>query len=103
MLKRMEPEEWNRTGPQTLGVNRMGVYKTRSGRPPNQEERAMGFSLYEASVPVYVRQLNALSAILEKAAAYAGERKIDPTALIQARLYPDMLPLVTQVQAACNH
>jgi uncharacterized protein len=63
----------------------------------------MAFSLYEASVPVYVRQLNALSAILEKAAAYAAEQKIGPSALLEARLYPDMLPLVTQVQAACNH
>jgi uncharacterized protein len=63
----------------------------------------MAFSLYEASVPVYVRQLNALSAILDKAAAYVAERKIEPSAIIQARLYPDMLPLVTQVQAACSH
>jgi uncharacterized protein len=63
----------------------------------------MAFSIYEASVPVYVRQLNALSAILTKAAAYAKERKIDPAALLNARLYPDMITLVGQVQNACNH
>jgi hypothetical protein len=63
----------------------------------------MGFSLYEISVPVYMRQLNALSAILGKAAAYADQRKIDPATLVQARLYPDMLPLVFHIQAACNH
>jgi uncharacterized protein len=63
----------------------------------------MGFSLYEASVPVYIRQLNALSAILDKAEAYATQRKIDPTTLLQARLYPDMLPLIFQIQAVCNH
>jgi hypothetical protein len=67
------------------------------------KETEMGFSLYEASVPVYVRQLNALSAILDKAAAYADQRKIDPAALLQARLYPDMLPFAVQIQAVCNH
>ena len=63
----------------------------------------MAFSIYEASIPVYLRQLNALSAILAKAAAYSAERKIDPAALINARLYPDMIPLAGQVQSACNH
>ena len=63
----------------------------------------MGFSLYEASVPVCMRQLNALSAILDKAATYADQRKIDPATLLQARLYADMLPLVFHIQAACNH
>jgi hypothetical protein len=47
-----------------------------------------GFSLYEASVPVYIKQLNALSVILDKAAVYADQRKLEPAALLQARLYP---------------
>ena len=63
----------------------------------------MTFSIYQASVPVYSRRLEALSAILDKAAAYAEQRKIDPTVLVQARLYPDMLPLARQVQIACGH
>ncbi len=63
----------------------------------------MTFSIYQASVPVYTRRLEALSKILDKAAAYASRRKIDPTVLIQARLYPDMLPLARQVQIACSH
>jgi hypothetical protein len=63
----------------------------------------MTFSIYQASVPVYSRRLEALSAILDKAAAYASKRKIDPAVLIQARLYPDMLPLARQVQIACSH
>jgi len=63
----------------------------------------MTFSIYQASVPVYIRRLEALSAILDRAAAYASERKIDPAALIQARLYPDMFPLARQVQIACSH
>ncbi len=63
----------------------------------------MTFSIYDASVPVYTRRLKALAAILEKAAAYATQRKIEPAALIQARLYPDMLPLAVQVQISCSY
>ena len=63
----------------------------------------MAFSIYQASVPVYTRQLSALSAILDKGSSYAAQRKIDTTALVQARLFPDMLPLARQVQFACNH
>ena len=59
--------------------------------------------MYEASAPVYRRRLEALSAILDKAAAYAKDRKIEPSTLIQARLFPDMLPLGRQVQIACGH
>lgn len=63
----------------------------------------MTFSIYDASVPVYTRRLKALAAILEKAAAYATQRKIEPATLIQARLYPDMLPLAVQVQISCSY
>lgn len=63
----------------------------------------MALSIYQGSVPVYSRQLKARAAILDKAAAHASQRKIDPTVLIQARLYPDMLPFARQVQIACSH
>lgn len=63
----------------------------------------MNIALYQASVPVYVRQLNGLSAILHKAIGYCAERKIDPAALLHDRLYPDMFTLVRQVQIACGH
>jgi len=49
--------------------------------------------MYQGSVPVFVRALNNLAAILEKAAAYAEGKKIDPAALLTCRLFPDMLPL----------
>ena len=62
----------------------------------------MKISMYQASVPVFVRALNNLAAILEKAAAHAEARKIDPAVLINARLYPDMLPLLKQVQIATD-
>ncbi|MEO8757964.1 MAG: DUF1993 domain-containing protein [Devosia sp.] len=63
----------------------------------------MTFSIYQASVPVYVRRLEALSAIIDKAAAFAAVRKIVHSVLLQARLFPDMLPLAVQVQIACGH
>jgi uncharacterized protein len=59
-------------------------------------------SMYQASVPVFVRALNNLAAILEKAAAHAEARKIDPAVLINYRLYPDMLPLSKQIQIATD-
>lgn len=58
----------------------------------------MTISMYQSSVPVFVYGLKTLSAILTKAEAYAAARKIDPSVLINARLYPDMLPLSRQVQ-----
>ena len=63
----------------------------------------MNVLLYQASVPIYVRQLNGLSAILRKAIGYCAERKIEPAALLHDRLYPDMLTLLRQVHIACNH
>ena len=63
----------------------------------------MSLSMYQASVPVFQRTLTALDAILDKAAAYAEARKIDPSVLIGARLYPDMFALARQVQIATDH
>lgn len=63
----------------------------------------MSVSMYQASVPVFIRNLTNLSAILDKAAAHAAARKIDPSVLVGARLYPDMLPLSRQVQIATDH
>jgi hypothetical protein len=63
----------------------------------------MAFTIYQASVPVFQRRLTALSAIIDKAAAFAEARKIDPVTLIHFRLYPDMFPFVRQVQTATDH
>ena len=62
----------------------------------------MKISMYQASVPVFSRALNNLAANLDKAAAYGEARKIDPAVLINYRLYPDMLPLLKQVQIASD-
>ncbi|HEX5338210.1 MAG TPA: DUF1993 family protein, partial [Gallionella sp.] len=63
----------------------------------------MPISMYQASVPPVLRALTNLRAILEKAAAHAEARKIDPQVLVNARLYPDMFPLVRQVQIATDN
>jgi hypothetical protein len=62
----------------------------------------MTLSMYQASTPMFVRQLTALTAILKKAAAFAEDRKIDPAELLNARLAPDQFPLVRQVQIATD-
>ena len=63
----------------------------------------MSVSMYDISVPVFDRRLKALVAILDKAAAHAAAKKIDPSAFMTDRLYPDMFPFWLQVQAACDH
>ncbi len=63
----------------------------------------MKISMYQASVPVFIRMLNNLAAILEKAQTYADAKKIDPATLLQTRLFPNMFPLVRQVQIATDH
>lgn len=62
----------------------------------------MTVSIYDVSIPSLVRGLTNLSTILDKAALHATARKVDPTILLQARLYPDMHSLVKQVQIACD-
>lgn len=62
----------------------------------------MQISMYQASIPVFVRMLDNLSKILEQAVHYADDKKIDPAVLINARLAPDMYPLLRQVQIATD-
>ncbi|WP_020654284.1 DUF1993 domain-containing protein [Massilia niastensis] len=62
----------------------------------------MSISMTTATVPVFRQMLGSLAAVLEKAEAHAQEHRIEPDALLQARLYPDMFPLVRQVQIATD-
>jgi hypothetical protein len=55
-----------------------------------------------ASIPVFEISLNALSALLDKAEAYSEAKKIDPAAILNARLFPDMFAFTRQVQSACD-
>jgi hypothetical protein len=62
----------------------------------------MATSLYELTVPVYIRSLANLSAILGKGAAFAAEKGLDPADLLATRLIDDMAPLTAQVQRATD-
>ncbi|MEO6021548.1 MAG: DUF1993 domain-containing protein [Burkholderiales bacterium] len=62
----------------------------------------MTISLYAASVPVFKQMLNSMSATLTKADQYATAKNIEAHVLLQARLYPDMFPLLRQVQIAAD-
>jgi hypothetical protein len=58
--------------------------------------------MYQASVPAFLTMLKNLTAILDKAEAYAADREIDPQVLLNWRLAPDMFPLTRQVQIAAD-
>ncbi len=62
----------------------------------------MSLSMYQASIPVLIKNLTNLAGILEKAEAHAADKKVDPAVFIQMRLYPDMYPLARQVQIATD-
>ena len=59
-------------------------------------------SMSNASIPVFEIGLSALSALLDKAEAHAEAKRIDPTVLLNARLFPDMFAFTRQVQSACD-
>jgi hypothetical protein len=58
--------------------------------------------MYTSSIPVFKQMLGGLSQVLRKAEAHAIEKKIEPNALLQARLFPDMFALLRQVQVASD-
>ncbi len=58
----------------------------------------MPVSMFKLSVPVFIRGLNVLAALLDKAESHAVEKKIPLDNLFNARLAPDMLPLSAQIQ-----
>jgi len=62
----------------------------------------MTISMYQASAPRFVNMLKNLSAILDKAQAYADAKKLDHTVFTSYRFYPDMLPFTRQIQIACD-
>ncbi len=62
----------------------------------------MSISVHQASVPVFIQGLKGLKGVLAKAAALVEAKGWDPDALLKARLYPDMFPLIRQVQIATD-
>ena len=65
-------------------------------------QEASSINMYQASIPIMVRALTNLKAILSKAQAWAEEKKIDEKVVLNARLALDMLPFVKQVQIATD-
>ena len=63
----------------------------------------MPVSMYTVSVPVFLQHLNGLSAVLDKAAAWATARKVNEADLLNMRLSPDMFNLMRQVRAVTDH
>jgi uncharacterized protein len=59
--------------------------------------------MYDASVGTITHFLGGMSRFLKKAEAHAEAKKIDPRARLDARLYPDMFPLIRQVQITTDH
>ncbi len=62
----------------------------------------MPVSMYTVSIPVFTQHLNGLAAVLDKAAAWAGARKVNEADLLNMRLSPDMFNLTRQVRAATD-
>ena len=62
----------------------------------------MSFSMSRSSIPAFETSLNALCGVLDKGAAFATAKKIDPSILLQTRLSPDMFALARQVQIATD-
>jgi hypothetical protein len=63
----------------------------------------MSVSLYDLSVASYQQQLAGVAGFLEKGLKHCSENNIDPNALVEARIHPDMLPLQFQVQSVSHH
>jgi hypothetical protein len=66
------------------------------------KDSVMAMSMYDFSVPVYLKTLGNLSAVLDKGAEFAAEKKVEPSVLLGYRLAPDMFPLTRQVQTAAD-
>jgi hypothetical protein len=62
----------------------------------------MSLSMYQASVPVFVRALKNLNGVLQKGEVFAAAKKIEPAVLINDRIAPDMFPLSRQIQIATD-
>lgn len=63
----------------------------------------MSLSMYQASVPVYIKMLTGLASCLKKTAVHYTEHKYDEASLLNYRLFPDMFTFAKQVQEATSH
>jgi hypothetical protein len=88
------------------GENAGGLQIARPGCLPacchSPQKETMTSAIYTASIPVFKQMLGGLSGVLAKAEAHVAAKNIDPNALLQARLFPDMFPMLRQVQVATD-
>src|SRR6202521_792385 len=73
-----------------------------SHKIPPEGETQMAYSLYDAAVTPCAQQLGALAGIIDKAAAHCAATKIEESALLQDRLYPDMFCLARQIRQSAD-
>src|SRR3954463_8936623 len=73
-----------------------------SHKIPPEGETQVAYSLYDATVTPCVQQLGALAGIIDKAAAHCVTNKIEESALLQDRLYPDMFCLARQIRQSAD-
>jgi hypothetical protein len=59
-------------------------------------------NLYDATIPVFTKLLRQVDKWIDKAVAFADQKKFDPELLVQARLAPTQYPFVRQIQSACD-
>src|SRR5262245_5720994 len=69
---------------------------------PPEGETQMAYSLYDAAVTPCAQQLSALAGIIDKAAAHCAANKIEESALLPDRLYPDMFCLARQIRQSAD-
>ncbi|KTD33652.1 hypothetical protein Lmor_1964 [Legionella moravica] len=62
----------------------------------------MSLSMHQMTIPVFIRMLNNTSIILKKAVSHCDNNQIDPAEWLNARLAPDMFPLIRQIQIATD-
>src|SRR5277367_1276832 len=86
---------------QSVG-RRTGLPYGPSHKIPPQGETEMAYSLYDAAVTPCAQQLGALAGIIDKAAAHCAANKIEESALLQDRLYPDMFCLARQIRQSAD-
>ena len=58
-------------------------------------------TLYDFTIPVFIRTLESASKILDIAERHARQNEIEPATLLTARLYPNMYTLLQQLQYLC--
>ena len=63
----------------------------------------MAISLYEASVAGYLQTLDAVAGFMDRALSHFRDEGVDPQAVVEARLHPDMLPFRFQVRSVAHH